>query len=266
MKFKSLVTGATGFLGKALKKLNKEGHKVFDSSTSIANLYDIKNLLIYKKVNFDFIFHTAAVTYPGKKINDLNIKQWVNNQLINTNIINFWYRYQPNAKFITFGTSAMYSQKKEMIEKNCLLDKPEKQYYIYGITKRMLLEGLIATSDLKNMKYIFYIPTIIYGPNFKLDDGHFIYDLIRKIYAGKKFGKDVILWGDGNQERDLIYIDDAVNSIYSNLNLNNEIINLGRNHSSKIVEYAKIISDYLNYDYNLIKFDKDRDIGVKKEI
>ena len=265
MSYKSLITGSTGFLGKALKrKLIENNHKIYESSSKIANLTNLNNLEIYKNIKFDFIFHTAAVTYPGKNKNDFLFEQWINNQQINTNILNFWNKYQSDAKFIAFGSSAMYSQKYQMKENNCLEGKPEEQYHVYGMTKRMLIEGLLTASLKKKMKFIFYVPTIFYGPNFDLNDGHFIYDLIRKIYSGKTFGDEVVLWGDGSQERDLLYIDDAVNIIHLNLKLENEIINLGTGKNLKIIEYAKIISDYLKYDFDLIKFDITKKIGVQK--
>jgi len=264
LSYKTLITGSTGFLGKALKnRLINENHKIYESNSSIANLENLENLNLYKNIDFDFIYHTAAITHPGKKNSNNQLSQWIGNQLINTNIINFWYKYQPQAKFITFGSSCMYSQEQKMLEDNCLKGSPESQYYIYGITKRMLLEGLIAASFQEKMSYIFYIPTVFYGPNFRLDDGHFIYDLIRKIYAGKYFHKEVVLWGDGSQERDLLYIDDALN-IISNTKFDNSVINLGSGNKLKIIEYAYMISKYLNYDFNLIKFDLSKQIGVKK--
>ena len=265
MSFNSLITGSSGFLGNALKKkLIENNHEVYESSTKIANLSNLNNLEIYKNIKFDFIFHTAAITHPGKNKNDFLFEQFISNQQINTNILNFWHKYQSDAKFITFGSSAMYSQEYQMNENNCLMGDPEEQYHVYAMTKRMLLEGLFTASLNKKMKFIFYVPTIFYGPNFDLNDGHFIYDLIRKIYAGKILGEEVILWGDGSQERDLLYIDDAINIIYSNLKLENEVINLGTGKNLKIIEYAKIISDYLKYDYDLIKLDNSKQIGVQK--
>ena len=91
MSYKSLITGSTGFLGKALKrKLIENNHKIYESSSKIANLTNLNNLEIYKNIKFDFIFHTAAATYPGKNKNDFLFEQWINNQQINTNILNFW--------------------------------------------------------------------------------------------------------------------------------------------------------------------------------
>ena len=264
MSYKTLITGSTGFLGKALKnKLSNENHKIYESNSTIANLNNLENLDPYKNINFDFIYHTAAITHLSKKNNDHQLSQWIGNQLINTNIINFWYKYQSQAKFITFGSSCMYSQEQKKLEENCLKGFPEPQYYIYGMTKRMLLEGLISASAQEEMSYVFFIPTIFYGPNYRLDDGHFIYDLIRKIYAGKNFNEDVILWGDGTQERDLLYIDDALN-IISNTKYDNSVINLGSGNRLKIIEYAYMISKYLDYDFNLIKFDLSKQVGVKK--
>jgi len=37
---------------------------------------------------------------------------------------------------------------------------------------------------------------------------HFIFDLIRKVLRGKYYGEEVVLWGDGTQERELIFVGD----------------------------------------------------------
>jgi nucleoside-diphosphate-sugar epimerase len=42
---------------------------------------------------------------------------------------------------------------------------------------------------------------------------HFIFDLIRKIVNAKNGGDKVVLWGTGEQTRELIYIKDAVDII-----------------------------------------------------
>ena len=135
MSFNSLITGSSGFLGNALKKkLIENNHEVYESSTKIANLSNLNNLEIYKNIKFDFIFHTAAITHPGKNKNDFLFEQFISNQQINTNILNFWHKYQSDAKFITFGSSAMYSQEYQMNENNCLMGDPEEQYHVYAGT------------------------------------------------------------------------------------------------------------------------------------
>jgi len=65
---------------------------------------------------------------------------------------------------------------------------------------------------------------------------------IKKIKAGE----EIIVYGNGNQERDFTYIDDIAKGTIATLKLKGfQIINLGNNHPVK-----------LNYMINLIEFRK----------
>jgi GDP-L-fucose synthase len=258
-----LITGNRGFLGRHLtKKINDLGWNIYVSNTSVANLSSEKNLHIYNDIKFDYIFHLAAHTKAGDYCLYHKGEQFEINQTINTNILKYWKNYQPQAKMITMGTSCSYCPEKIMSEENYLIGDPEEGLYTYAMTKRMLLVGLKSYAEQYGLKYIYYIPSTLYGPLFDLDDSHFIFDLIKKIYNGKKNGSTVELWGDGNQKRELIYIDDAVNIMLETLNCENNIFNLGTGIEYSIREYANIISKILNYDENKIIYDTTKYVGV----
>lgn len=260
---KVLITGDRGFLGRHLKKkLSYLGWEISVSNTSIANLENEKNLHIYNEIKFDYIFHLAAHTKAGDYCLYHKGDQFEINQTINTNILKYWKNYQPQAKMIAMGTSCSYCPEKIMSEENYLIGEPEEGLYTYAMTKRMLLIGLKSYAEQYGLKYIYYIPSTLYGPLFNLDDSHFIFDLIKKIYDGKKNGSKVELWGDGNQKRELIYIDDAVNIMLDTLNCENNIFNLGTGIEHSIKEYANIISKILNYDENKIIYDTTKYVGV----
>ena len=83
-----LVTGATGFLGGHLcKKIELLGWDLYTSNTKIANLDKVDNLHIYNDIQFDYIFHLAAVTKAGDYCLKHKGDQWIANQTINTNIL-----------------------------------------------------------------------------------------------------------------------------------------------------------------------------------
>lgn len=261
---KVLVTGNRGFLAKHLvKKFISLNWEIYTSNTDQANLLEEKNLHIYNKIKFDYIFHLAVYTKPG----DFNLKYPADvfyvNQKINTNILNYWKSFQSQAKFITFGTSAGYDIDIEMREKNYLIGSPDINLFEYGLTKRMLLVGLQAYAKQYGMKYLYYIPSNFYGPEFDFSDKHFIFDIIKKIYEGKKFNQDVILWGDGNQKRELIYVEDAIDIIMNTLYLENNILNLSSGIELSIKEYVKNICKILNYNLKKIFYNKDTYVGVK---
>jgi GDP-L-fucose synthase len=261
-----LITGATGFLGRhLLKKIENLGWKIYISNTKIANLYDDKNLHVYNDIKFDYIFHLAAHTKAGDYCLYHKGEQFEINQRLNSNILKYWKEYQPQAKMIAMGTSCSYSPTLIMSEDNYLSGEPEQSLYTYAMTKRMLLVGLKAYAEQYNLKYVYYVPSTLFGPDFELTDTHFIFDLIKKIYAGKNYQSKVELWGDGSQKRELIYIDDAINIIISNLDKENEVINVASGIEYSIKEYAKYICDILEYDSENIFYDTTKYVGVKSK-
>ena len=259
-----LVTGASGFLGRHLvPPLKEAGVNVIVSNRDTNNLFNLDSL---KKnlsdTKIDHIFHCAVKTHAGGYCQKHPGEQYLINQKINNNILEFWREVQPWAKFVTFGTSCGYSDASVKIESNYMQGDPESGYRVYGMVKRMLLVGLEALSQEFDMKYVYFIPTTLYGEEYDIDDKHFIFDLIRKICTAKVTGKPPVLWGTGEQRRDLLYIKDAVNLIFSNLSLENEVINLCSGRDCSIREYAKKICDIIDYDFDRILFDKNAFVGA----
>jgi GDP-L-fucose synthase len=261
-----LITGNRGFLGRHLSKYLKNiGYKIYVSNTKIANLMNDENLHIYNNIKFDYIFHLAAHTKAGDYCLYHKGEQFEINQKINSNILKYWREFQPQAKMIAMGTSCSYSPELPMCENNYLLGEPDIGLYTYAMTKRMLLVGLKSYAEQFGLKYIYYVPSTLYGTQFDKEDSHFIFDLIKKIHKGKNFQSPVELWGDGYQKRELIYIDDAIKLILGTLHLDNEILNLGSGEELSIRDYAKIISDIIGYDEDNIFYDTSKYVGVKSK-
>lgn len=262
-----LITGATGFLGSHLaKRLNKEDSRVYISNTKTANLEKVKNIVeAYKDISFDYIFHLAAVTKAGDYCLHHQGDQWIQNQIINTNILQYWKQYQPQAKMVCMGTSCSYASNIPMLETNYLLGEPEYSLYTYGMTKRMLLIGLQALENQYGLEWLYFIPSTLYGPGFELDDNHFIFDLIRNCYNAKYKNKPFVVWGDGKQRRELIYIDDAINTMLQLLPNKNEIFNLGSGQDYSINEFAEKVCKIYGYDHKQIEHDITKYVGVKEK-
>jgi len=178
----------------------------------------------------------------------------------------YWAQYQQRATMITFGSSCGYSNKVKKTETNYMLDVPETGYEVYGMIKRNLLTGISALKQEFKMDFRYLIPSVFYGPNYDLEDKHFIFDLIRKIVNAKNGGDEVVLWGDGTQTRELIFIDDAVDIILQSMSPKTpKIFNLSSGKSYTLKTYAKTICDIVGYDYNLVKWDTEAFVGSKSK-
>jgi GDP-L-fucose synthase len=119
------------------------------------------------------------------------------------------------------------------------------------------------------MNYLYLIPSTLYGPGYHTDDRqpHFIYDLIRKILRGRLYNEPVVLWGDGEQRRELVFVEDFIRSLLAlNDQVSNDIINIGGGMDYSIKDFAKIICECVGYDFNLIQYDTSQYVGAKSKI
>jgi len=256
---KILVTGSTGFVGKHLiKALEKEDHEILSFNSS-----NFTKMWYCQRDTIDVIIHLAVKTAAGGYCQNHPGEQWIVNNSINSDMLAYWAQYQQRATMITFGSSCGYNNDVIKTEDNYLVGEPEKGYEVYGMIKRNLLVGLKALSKEFQMDSNYMIPSVFYGPNYDLKDKHFIFDLIRKIVNAKNGGEEVVLWGDGTQERELIYIDDAINIIMACMN-NPEapkMFNLSSGSTYTLKEYAQTICDIIDYDFDLIKWDTNAFVG-----
>jgi nucleoside-diphosphate-sugar epimerase len=149
---------------------------------------------------------------------------------------------------------------------NYLNEKPHSSLATYAMTKKILLQAAISCELQYNMKWLSFVPSTLYGINYVKSNkqNHFIFDLIKKILRGKILGKKVVLWGDGNQKREIIHIKDFINNmILVNSVSQNNLYNIGAGESYPIKYFAKIICRIIGYDFKKIKFDRSKYVGAK---
>jgi GDP-L-fucose synthase len=267
---KIFVTGGGGFLGKeTVSQLLAKRYYVDYPSSQECNLFDSIALEQYSNVKYDRIFHLAAWTQAGDFCLKHPGEQWINNQKINTNVLNWWQLNQPQAKLVFMGTSCAYSVDMELRESNYMLGEPIDSLYTYAMTKRMLYQGARALEKQFNLNWLCIVPSTLYGPSYHLDGRqmHFIFDLIRKLLRGKYLGDPVVLWGNGHQRRELVHVRSFVDLL---LNLtetvDKKLLNLGAGKDYSIREFAQIICDQIGFDPNMIIYDTTRYVGAVSKI
>lgn len=264
---KILVTGATGFLGPILcAHLERQGHQVEKLGSKRCDLTQQDALRSFSDVRYDQIYHLAAWTQAGDFCLHHPGEQWLINQKMNTNVLNWWKEDQPQAKMICMGTSCAYDPNLPLVEDKYLDGVPIESLFAYAQTKRMLYSGLLALAKQFGLKYLCLIPSTLYGPGYHTGERqmHFIFDLIRKILRGKHFGEQVVLWGDGYQKRELVFVDDFVSvALCLNERVENNLVNIGAGEEFTIRQFAEAICQYVDYDPNLIVYDTSRYVGAK---
>jgi len=264
---KILVTGATGFMGRFLCKA-LSFHEIVQVSSKNCDLTKEHSLEKFTE-KFDRIYHLAAWTQAGDFCLYHPGEQWIINQKINTNVLSWWQKHQPQAKLIAIGTSCSYACNLPLNEESYLEGIPIESLFTYAMTKRMLLVGLRALHKQFGLNYLYLIPSTLYGPSYHTDERqlHFIFDLIRKILAGKFDGEPVVLWGDGHQKRELIHVEDFIHAmLYLSETVSNRIVNVGSGEEHSIRQFADYICKSIDFPFDQIEFDLTKHVGARSKV
>lgn len=265
----ALVTGATGFLGRFLcEALRARGDRVTAVGSRECDLTRDDALDPWSQPEFDAVFHLAAWTQAGDFCLHHPGEQWVVNQRLNTNLLAWWQKCQPQAKLVCIGTSCAYDPALPLAEEHYLEGTPIESLFTYAMTKRMLYVGLRALRQQYGLRYLCLVPSTLYGPGYHTDGRqmHFIFDLIRKILAGRDRGEEVVLWGDGHQRRELVYVEDFVRVALGLADrLDGDLVNVGAGEDYSIRRFAALIAERVGFDREAIRYDESRYVGARSK-
>ena len=258
-----LIIGGTGFIGFNLaKNCVKHGLNVFSLSTSKPKklkklnkvkyiIGDIKNFNklkeVLRNIEFDFIVNCGGhVNHKNKnqEIYDSHYRGCVN-------LYNF-FKGQNIKSFIQIGSSSEYGDSKVPHKENYLC-KPKGTYGRYKLRSTNFLLRQYKKNKFPTVILRFYQ---VYGPY--QDFNRFISQLFKASIKKEKF-----LTSTGEQLRDFLFIDDAIDAIIKAILSNRskgEIINIGYGLAiklKKVMEMVKEKNKYLDPDYSRVKIRTD---------
>ena len=276
-----LITGGTGFLGTSIcKRILNEGAFVrsthFSQSPSFqhprlewvhANLED---QLDCSKIctDIDYIIMCAASTSGAADIVQKPLIHLTPNIIMNARMLEA--AYTSNAKcFVFMSSAAAYPTISDRLlkEDDMFLDDPADVYFTAGWMKRYG-EILCRNYSLKlapSMKTIVIRPSNVYGPGdkFDLQRSHVTAALIRKVIERQK---PLVIWGNGDNERDLIYIEDFIDGVLLALKTNEKFltINIASGKTYSIKKILQTIIEQDNYLNAELMFDETQPQTVGK--
>ncbi|MBO5353624.1 MAG: NAD-dependent epimerase/dehydratase family protein [Lachnospiraceae bacterium] len=266
-----LVTGGNGFVGRCLlHKLNAEygNYVIHAPSSKEVNLMNYKEVECYFEENkIDVVIHLAAKLGGVGVVMNKQLMLLEDNLQINYNVVKCAQKYGVT-KFITLGSSCSYSNDTPLPMKEEFLWKgyPENTY---GTCKLVLLEHLKAQ---KEMDWVYLILPNIYGPDdhFGEKDAHFIPATVMKFVHAKQEGnKSIVVWGDGSQERDFVYVEDLVDIIMNSVEsdkLINQPVNVATEIGVSVKEIVLEIRELLGAQSIDIEWDITKPTGILKKV
>lgn len=216
-------------------------------------------------MKYDVIYHLAAWTQAGDFASKFPGSQWINNQLINTNVLTWWKEFQSQAFFVSIGTSCSYADGSQLEEAQYLDGLPHGELLTYGFTKRMLFIGQTSLQKEFGLKSLVAVPATLYGCGYEINNRqpHFIFDLVKKLLNFKYKSNPIEIWGDGKQKRELVLVDDFIDSLLKLVEKNfTGIINIGSGEEFEINYYLNEVAKICSIPHFNVIHKLDAHIGV----
>tara|TARA_R110000824_G_scaffold326050_1_gene513028 strand:- start:12 stop:980 length:969 start_codon:yes stop_codon:yes gene_type:complete len=258
-----LITGGTGFLGKAVvKQLRKSSTPYEIIPLAGKSQWDLTKQryvdYVLKEFEPDIVVHLAA-RVGGIGANKENPGLFMyENLAMGMNLIESCRKYNKLKKFVMVGTVCSYPKFTPVPfkEEDMWNGYPEETNAPYGIAKKALIELLIAYNKQYGFNCTNVIPVNMYGPNDHFDPkiSHVIPALILKIAKAIKDGHvPVEIWGTGKASREFLYVDDCAKAIEKAINTDTspDPINIGTCSEIKIADLAREIGEIMDYKGNI---------------
>lgn len=214
-KFKIAVTGAGGFIGRnLLSRLKKEG---FKTHVLVRN----------RRINID-----GSELYLGDLVEGSGLKEFLSGVDVVVNLVGGFYppfknqletnvvaldnlcqaaATQKIKKMVHISATAVYGFLKKGIfpkEDGALLADTT-----YGLAKKLAEQVAEYHHRMSGISFVILRPPNVYGSG---SDHGVVANFIDSV---KKTG-GVVIYGDGKQERDFLYVDDMVDAIVKSINFN----------------------------------------------
>lgn len=225
---KILITGGLGFIGSNLAhKCLEMGAKVtvFDcldprSGGNLYNIHDIKDsvelcyqdilnfdLLSLAIINKDIVFNCAASTSHPFSMREPWIDMDVNSKGV-INLLEAIRRFNKDARLVHIGTS---TQLGKLHYQPADESHPEFPTDIYSANKSVSEKYALIYAKAYQLRTTVIRLSNVFGPRAAIHSPEFTFN---NYFIGLALqGKDITVFGEGNQSRNVLYIDDAITAL-----------------------------------------------------
>ena len=275
-----LVTGAAGITGHAaVKRLLDEGSyvKAVVYNTRKLDIPDHPNLEIvradlhsYEKCleltkDMDVVFNFVAFIRGAKSQTDAPIDLVRNNIVPTINMMDAAVKSKVD-RFGFVGSSTMYPDVEYPVkEDEGFDDEPHPSYTGVGWMKRYAEKVCQHFNEISDTNFGMVRTTAIYGPHDNFNDrGHAIPQLIMKADKGMN---PFVVWGDGSQVRDFIYVDDLIDALLTVTEKYpyGDPFNVASGTPTTVTELVETITDIYGYE-PIFDYDTTKPVMIPKRL
>ena len=271
-----IILGGTGFIGRALaRRLKTQARSVSAVGSRDFDLTDaaLTREWFRKQVEsgweISHVFHLAAVYKAGGWPAAHPGTQFQTNMALNLNALAAWKQFAPGARFTSVVSYCMYpDHERPHPETELYGTEPESYLFAYAFTKKALLVGQRAYVQEFGLSAVSAVLPTVYGPGDSFfEDSHVMGALIGKFSrAVQQNQSEVEVWGDGSQEREFLFVEDAVEGIVqAAARAKSEVLNLGCGEAYSIAALAERIAAVTGFKGE-IRYNPDRFVGARRRL
>ncbi len=271
---KIYVAGHRGLVGSAMvRRLQAEGadnlvlrtHQELDLTDQTA----VEAFFASERPDYVFL---CAAKVGGIHANDTYPAEFIRDNLaIQTNVIHSAWKHGAK-KLLFLGSSCIYPRDcPQPIREDYLLTGPlEPTNEAYAIAKIAGLKMCQAYRQQYGFDAIMAMPTNLYGPgdNYHLENSHVVPAMLRRFHEAREANApEVVVWGTGTPQRELLYADDLADALvllmdrYSDA----QMVNIGSSDEVSIAELAHLVGEVVGYTGE-IRFDTTRPDGTPRKL
>ena len=274
-----LFLGGAGFIGSNLIRTligRKDDIKVYVLEPSFANISRLDGMevqvfrgtlqdidfvqSIIEANHIDTIVHLVATIIPGSTFEDYKREY---QQVIFPTIELMQYCAQKDIKFVYFSSGGtVYGNRTDMTPFKETDSMAPISYY--GWSKQMMENSILYVHRTAGLKYLIVRPSNPYGhgQNIHAKQG-LIAVALGKILAGEP----IVVWGDGSNVRDYIYIDDLCEVLCQLLEKDvcNTTLNIGSGVGASINDIIQVLRDVVSEEVQ-VEYQPARKVDVSHMI
>jgi GDP-L-fucose synthase len=257
---KILVTGATGFIGRAIvPRLQAKGHEVIGVSSKHYNLLEQSQARrLFSDHAPDAVYHLAAKV-GGILANKAQPADFIYHNLsMNTMVLEEARKAGIKRLLYTFcGCAYPKTAPNPIKEETLFTGLPDENALFYSLAKAANHLQVVSYRRQYGLDYVSLVPGNAYGPydNFSDKNSHVIPGLLRRFHFAKKKGdKKIEVWGSGKPVRDFIHVDDVADALVIALEKHHgeTPINVSAGKGVSIRELVGMVKDTVGFEGEVV--------------